>query len=99
MILLGSEQTLRDRQRADLVVSHDAARVTDDVRVALLEPEQAVRVESRVHAGEHGDPFRRRERQVALIERGRVLVGVLQELVGNGHDYLLRTGDGVYDEG
>ena len=38
--LLGPEQALRDRQRADLVVGHDAAGVADHVRVALLEAEQ-----------------------------------------------------------
>ena len=34
--LLGAQQALGDRQRADLVVGDDAAGVADDVRVALL---------------------------------------------------------------
>jgi hypothetical protein len=40
--LLGAEQPLRDRERADLVVGDDAAGVADDVRVTLVKAEDAV---------------------------------------------------------
>ena len=53
--LLGAEQALRDRQRADGVVAHHAARVADHVGVALLEAEHPCRIEAGVHAREHGD--------------------------------------------
>jgi hypothetical protein len=53
--LLGAEQSLGDRERANLVVGDDSARVADDMRVALLQAEQAVGVQPRVHAGQHGD--------------------------------------------
>jgi hypothetical protein len=43
--LAGPQQTLRDRQRPDLVVRYHPARVPDDVRVALLEPQYPVDVE------------------------------------------------------
>jgi len=55
MILLGSQQVLRDRQRADRVVGNDPARVADHVGLPLGQPEDPVGVEAGVHAGEHGD--------------------------------------------
>jgi hypothetical protein len=57
---LRPEQPLRDRERADFVVGDDAARIADDVGVALAQPEQPVRVQARVHARHDGDPLCRR---------------------------------------
>jgi hypothetical protein len=59
--LFRSEQSLRDRERADLVVGDHAAGVADDMRVALVEAEQAVGIQPRVHARDDGNPFRGRE--------------------------------------
>ena len=50
-----AEQPLADRQGPDLVVGDDAAGVPDDVRLAFLEAEDAVDVQPRVHARDHGD--------------------------------------------
>ena len=74
--LLGPEQPLGDRERADLVVGDDTAGVADHVRVALLEPEHARRDEPRVHARDDGDLLGRRQGQLALVEAGGVLLGV-----------------------
>ena len=57
--LAGAEQPLADRQRPDLVVGHDAAGVADDVRLAVVQAEEAVDVEPGVHAGDDGDVLRR----------------------------------------
>jgi hypothetical protein len=70
--LLGAEQALGDRQRADLVVGDHAAGVADDVRIALVEPQDAQRVDPGVHAGHDRDLLGRRHRKVALVEGGRV---------------------------
>jgi hypothetical protein len=53
--LAGAQQALGDRERADLVVGDDAAGVADDVRLALVQAEDAVDVEPGVHARDHGD--------------------------------------------
>jgi hypothetical protein len=50
----GAEQPLGDGEGSDDVLGHDTAGVADDVRVALGEPEQAVRVEAGIHAGDDG---------------------------------------------
>jgi hypothetical protein len=66
--LLGPEQPLRDRQRPDLVVGHDPTRVPDHVRVTLVEAQDPSRVKPSVHARQHGDLLRRRQREVGLVE-------------------------------
>src|SRR5581483_4731057 len=83
--LLRPEQALRDRERPDRVVGDDAARVADDVRVSLREPQEAVDVEARVHAGDDRDLASRRRRQASLVEPARVGLGVSEQLVGRGH--------------
>ena len=83
--LLGAEQVLGDREGADLVVGHHAAGVADHVGVALGQPEDPVRVEAGIHAGQDGDLLGRGEGQVALVERGGVGGGVLEQLVGGRH--------------
>jgi hypothetical protein len=55
------------------------------VGVALLEAEQGVRVQPRVHAGEDRHALRRRKPQVALVETGSVSLGVLDQLVDHAH--------------
>jgi hypothetical protein len=47
-------------ERPDLVVGDDAACIADHMRVALVQPEQAVRVQAGVHAGDDRDALRRR---------------------------------------
>src|SRR5262245_13133878 len=54
--LLRTEQPLRDRERADLVVGDHTSRVADHVGIALLEPEQRVWVQPRIHARDDRDP-------------------------------------------
>jgi hypothetical protein len=66
--LLGSEQVVRDHERPQRVVGDDARGVADDVRVALLEPEELGGVEARVHARD--DCELAAGRQVADYERG-----------------------------
>jgi hypothetical protein len=80
--LARAQQPLRDQQRADHVLGHDAARVADDVRLALLQAEQAVHVQARVHAGDDGDGPGRAVGQVTLGEPGRVGAVPLEQLVG-----------------
>ena len=48
-----AQQTLRDHQRTDRIVADDAARISADVSVALVEAEQLVGVEARVRALDH----------------------------------------------
>jgi len=83
--LFGSQQVLRDRQRADRVVGNDATGVADHVGVPLGQPEDPVGVEAGVHAGEHGDALAGGQGQVALVEALGVGVRVLQQLFGGRH--------------
>jgi hypothetical protein len=76
---------LRDGERAECVVAHDAAGVADHVGVALLQAEHARRVESGVHARQHRHLACRGQREIALVERARVGLVVLEEAVGGAH--------------
>ena len=67
-----------------------AHRVADHVGVALAQPEEPVGVQARIHAGQHHDPLTGRQRQVASIEVGRVLLGIPQELIRDTHSCLPR---------
>ena len=68
MISARAHQPLADRKRADLVVGHHAAGVANQVRVALHQPEQAVGIDPRIHAGHDRDLAARRARLIAVIE-------------------------------
>ena len=70
---------------ADLVVGDHAPGVADDVGVALFEPEQRLRIEARVHAGDDRDPPSRGQWELALVEALRVGAGVLEQFVDDGH--------------
>src|SRR5712691_5835274 len=83
--LLGPKQALRDRERADLVVGDDTARVPDHVRVALAQPEQPVGIQTRIHAGNDRDSLRGRQRQRPLVEALGVPRRVLEQLVDDRH--------------
>src|SRR5271165_350295 len=83
--LVRPEQPLGDGDGPDDVVGHDPAGVADHMRVALGEPEHAVGVEPGVHAGDHRGVRCGRQRQVPLVEAGRVLPGVGDEGVGATH--------------
>ena len=71
--------------RADLVVGDDTAGVPDHMGIALLQAEQPEHVQPRIHAGENGDVLPRRERQIASVERLRVVLGVLEQVIRRGH--------------
>jgi hypothetical protein len=66
--LLGAQQMLRDGERAERVVAHDAAGVANHVGVALLQAEHARWVEAGVHARQHRHPARRGQREIALVD-------------------------------
>src|SRR3954454_24695991 len=53
--------------------------------VTFVQTQEGVRVEPRVHAREHGDALRGWKRQVSAVEVGRVILGVLEELVRDAH--------------
>src|SRR5439155_2977806 len=90
--LLGREQALRYRKRSDRILGGRTARVADDVRVALLQAQDLVHVEPRVHAGEYRHVLGRGQGKVALLERTDIGVVVADELIGNAHACLLRIG-------
>src|SRR5215213_4555540 len=85
--LAGAEQVLGDGQGADHVLGDHTAGVADDVGLPLLEPEQSVDVEARVHAGDHGQALARGHRQLALAEGTCELGVVLEQLVGTRHGF------------
>ena len=87
----GPEQALADGQGPDLVVGDHAARVADDVCLAVLESEDAVDVEPGVHTRDHRDVPTRWQRQWAG-EALRVGAVVLQVFVGNSHALMLGAG-------
>jgi hypothetical protein len=76
-------QPLRDRERPDLVVGHHPARVPDHVHVALVEAQHPRRVQPTVHARDHRDLLRRRQRQIALFELRGVPLVVGDQFVGD----------------
>jgi len=84
----GAQQPLTDRQRADLVVCDDAARVADHVRLALLQAEDAVDVQPGVHAGHDSDVLAGRHGQ-RTGEGLRVLGVVGEQVVSDRHVVLL----------
>ena len=82
--LLRAEQPVRDDERAQRVVGDEPARVADDVRIALVEPDELRRIESCVHARDDREPPAGRHRQVAFREaRGVGLVGG-EQLIASG---------------
>src|SRR5262249_23873774 len=74
-----------DRERSDLVIGDDAAGVADHVRVAFVQAEEPGRVQARVHAGEDCDSLGRWQWEIAVTEVGRILVGVLEQLIRDAH--------------
>ena len=66
--LARAEQSLGYCQRANDVLGDDAARVTNHVRIALRQTEDAEWIQSGVHARDHRDMFRRRHGKLALTE-------------------------------
>ena len=70
--LLGAQQVLGDRQRADLVVGDHAAGVADHVGVALLQAQDLGGDHAGVHAGHDGHLLARRAGQAGLVEAGGV---------------------------
>ena len=66
--LVGAEQMLADHERADRVVSSQAAGVPDDVSVARSQSEHLLDRKPRVHARDDGKPPRRRPWKRGSIE-------------------------------
>ena len=83
--LLGSQETLRNGQRSNRIVSDDAAGVADHVCIALFETEHARRIEPSIHTSDNRDLLGRRHRQVALREARGVRRVVGEEFVGYRH--------------
>jgi hypothetical protein len=77
------EQSLGGQRRADRVVAHNPGGSSDDAGVWLLKPQDPVDVQAGIHAGEYGDPLRRRHRQGPVSEGPRVTGSVLEQLVGD----------------
>ena len=93
--LLGAEQPLRDRQRADLVVGDDAAGVADHVRVALAQAEQRRRGQPRVHARDArrpSSPAAAGRSPLSKLRGVGLVVG--DQLVGDAHGGFLPGGPG-----
>ena len=65
--LARTQQTLGDRQGPDLVVRNDAAGVSDDVRIALLESEDLVHVQARIYARDYGHAPGWGQREIPLV--------------------------------
>jgi hypothetical protein len=65
----GPEFSLRDDERPQRVIGHDAARIADDMRFAFTEAENPKDIQARIHTRNDGQRFRRpyRERALALI--------------------------------
>jgi hypothetical protein len=87
--LLGSEEMVRDNERAHSVVAREPAGVSDDVSVAFLEPERTSGVDARVHASENREPSSRRHRQGPLVELARIRVVGGQDFLEYRHLRLL----------
>ena len=83
--LVGVQQVVRDDETPDHIVGHDAPRVAQDVRVALLEPERGEHVETGVHARDDRQPAPGAHVQVQLRQRRREPPVVLHELVYHVH--------------
>ena len=64
----GPVEVVGNKSVSDRIIRRHSARVSNDVRLALVEAEDLVHVQSRVHAGQHRDLLGGRKRQVALGE-------------------------------
>jgi hypothetical protein len=79
------QQPLRDRERANHVIGHHAARVADHVRIALAQAEQSAWLQAGVHARHDRHGLARRRRELAAREALGVLRRVDQKLIGCAH--------------
>jgi len=79
-----AERALANRERTNLVICHDAARIPDHVRLALPQAENGENVEPGVHAGDDGYPRRWAPWQLTGEGLGVPPV-VLEESVSLGH--------------
>src|SRR5262249_29438861 len=82
--LPGAKQPLADGERPDLVIGDDAARVPDDVGLALLEPEYPVNVEPGVHA-RHDRSGERRWYLQRVVEILGIDIVVGEHPISDGH--------------
>src|ERR1700677_1165500 len=65
---VSAKQVVRNQQRADHVIGHDAASVADNVGVASLETGEVFDRKPRVHAGNDRQMTGRRNTQAAELE-------------------------------
>jgi len=84
-------QSLADDQGTDLVLGDHASGISDDVGVALTEPEQSVGVQPCIHAGHDCHVPPGWHGQMALVKRGGVGTGVLEKVIGNVHQGSFRV--------
>jgi hypothetical protein len=67
----GAEQLVGNHQRPDRVVARAAAGIADHMGIALREAGIFRRIETRIHAGENGEPAGRRHGQCGLVADAR----------------------------
>src|SRR5579875_72442 len=83
--LLGAEQPLGDEERADRVLGDHPAGVADDVSVSLLQTQDPMHVDARVHAGDDGQLLGGWRGELPFGEALGVASVVLQQLLNDAH--------------
>jgi hypothetical protein len=84
---IGIKQMMGNDKTADYIISHDTSGVADNVRVAGLQTEQVLNVDTCVHTCNDGDPlgrlYRLSSRMVGIVNclAGSILRIVLQRLI------------------
>src|SRR5436853_3565480 len=79
---------MRDEQRTQNILSHNATRVADDVCVPGIEPERAD-AEPRIHAGDDDHLLAGTRREVFQLMIARVLLVGEDDLVSDGHGKMI----------
>jgi len=87
---LRPQEPVRDDKRAEGVVGHESAGVSDDVGVSFVEAEELCRVEARIHAGHDRESTGRRDWEVSFVEALGVGSIRLEDLLARGHCLSLR---------
>ena len=75
--LFGAQQSLADRERPDLVLGNDTPRIADDMGLALVQPQNPVDIQPRIHTRDDREVPARRQRQRAR-ELSRICLVVFQ---------------------
>jgi len=69
--LLRVEQVMRHDERANCIVSGDAAGIADHVRIAGTQAEAVLEENAGVHASEHGGMAARADLEISEVETAR----------------------------